>query len=135
MSAHYPKQRAWVNAIVASAFRRLLNLGLATTNRTQSGLRADDAFFVCSLTTGHWKRRQGVRQMSEKERVGITPKSWTAQRHHGVLHLGKRWYVLSADIDEAGTARGVRLDGPYADHDTAEAQVERHHEEPFPRED
>jgi len=42
--------------------------------------------------------------MSEKERVGITPKSWTAQRHHGVLHLGKRWYVLSADIDEAGTA-------------------------------
>jgi len=32
--------------------------------------------------------------MSEKERVGITPKSWTGQRHHGVLHLGKRWYVL-----------------------------------------
>jgi hypothetical protein len=54
-----------------------------------------------------------VQHVSEKERVGITPKSWTAQRHHGVLHLGKRWYVLSADIDEAGTARGVRLDGPY----------------------
>jgi hypothetical protein len=70
--------------------------------------------------------------MSEKERVGITPKSWTGRRHHGVLHLGKRWYVLSADIDNAGTARGVRLDGPYADHETAEAQVERHHEEPFP---
>lgn len=49
-----------------------------------------------------------------------------------VLHLGKRWYVLSADIDEAGTARGVRLDGPYADHETAEAQVELHHEEPLP---
>ena len=73
--------------------------------------------------------------MSEKERVGITPKSWTAQRHHGVLHLGKRWYVLSADIDEAGTAKGVRLDGPYPDHETAEAQVERHHAEPFPHED
>src|SRR5216683_1086302 len=57
--------------------------------------------------------------MSEKERVGITPKSWTGQRHHGVLHLGKRWYVLSADIDDTGTARGVRLDGPYDDHATA----------------
>jgi hypothetical protein len=73
--------------------------------------------------------------VSEKERVGITPKSWTAQRHHGVLHLGKRWYVLSADIDDAGAAKGVRLDGPYADHETAETQIERHHEEPFPGED
>ena len=73
--------------------------------------------------------------MSERERVGITPKSWSAERHHGVLHLGKRWYVLSADIDEAGNARGVRLDGPYADHETAEAQVEQHHAEPFPPED
>ncbi len=63
--------------------------------------------------------------MSERERVGITPKSWTSQRHHGVLHLGKRWYVLTADIDDAGTARGVRLDGPYADHETAEAMAER----------
>jgi hypothetical protein len=52
-----------------------------------------------------------------------------------VLHLGKRWYVLSADIDEAGTALGVRLDGPYTDHETAEAQVERHQAEPFPPED
>jgi hypothetical protein len=52
-----------------------------------------------------------------------------------VLHLGKRWYVLSADFDEAGTARGVRLDGPYADHETAEAQVDRHNVEPFLRED
>ena len=69
--------------------------------------------------------------MSEEERVGITPKSWTAQLHHGVLHLGKRWYVLSADIDDAGAVRGVRLDGPYADHETAKAQVERHQEEPF----
>jgi hypothetical protein len=73
--------------------------------------------------------------MAEKERVGITPKSWTGQLHHGVLHLGKRWYVLSADIDEAGTARGVRLDGPYDDHASAEAQVEKHHVEPFLPED
>ena len=73
--------------------------------------------------------------MSENERVGITPRSWTAQRHHGVLHLGKRWYVLSADIDEAGTARGVRLDGPYDDHETAEAQVKGASQEPFPPED
>jgi hypothetical protein len=29
----------------------------------------------------------------------------------------------------------VRLDGPYADHETAEAQVQRHHTEPFPLED
>jgi hypothetical protein len=29
----------------------------------------------------------------------------------------------------------VRLDGPYADHETAEAQVEQHHTEPFPPED
>lgn len=68
---------------------------------------------------------KGALDMSETERVGITPKSWTAQRHHGVLHLGKRWYVLTADIDEAGIARGVRLDGPYADHETAEAEVEK----------
>ena len=73
--------------------------------------------------------------MTEKERVGITPKSWTAQQHHGVLHLGKRWYVLSADLDDAGAVRGVRLDGPYADHQSAEAQVEQRHEEPFRRED
>jgi hypothetical protein len=73
--------------------------------------------------------------MSEEQRVGITPKSWTGQRHHGVLHLGKRWYVLSADLDAAGTAKGVRLDGPYDDHETAEAQVEKLHVEPFPPED
>jgi hypothetical protein len=51
------------------------------------------------------------------------------------LHLGKRWYVLSADFDEAGTARGVRLDGPYPDHESAEAQVDPQHREPFPPED
>jgi len=51
------------------------------------------------------------------------------------LHLGKRWYVVSADIDEDGTAKGVRLDGPYDDHATAEAQVERKRVEPFPPED
>jgi len=38
---------------------------------------------------------------------------------------GKRWYVVTADIDEAGIARGVRLDGPYADHETAEAKIEK----------
>jgi hypothetical protein len=43
-----------------------------------------------------------------------------------VLHLGKHWYVLTADIDDAGIARGVRLDGPYADHETAEAKVQTH---------
>ncbi len=68
--------------------------------------------------------------MSESERVGITPKSWTAQRHQGVLHLGKRWYVISADIDDAGAAQGVRLDGPYEDHETAEAAVERKRNQP-----
>jgi hypothetical protein len=68
--------------------------------------------------------------MSETERVGITPRSWSAERHHGVLHLGKRWYVLSADIDEAGTAKGVRLDGPYADHEAAEAEVAKHQSRP-----
>ena len=68
--------------------------------------------------------------MPETERVGITPKSWTSQRHHGVLHLGKRWYVLSADIDDAGVARGVRLDGPYRDHETAEAAIERNRNQP-----
>ena len=45
--------------------------------------------------------------------------------HRGVLHLGKRWYVISAEIDEHGHADGVRLDGPYADHDSAEAQARR----------
>ena len=63
--------------------------------------------------------------MSETERVGITPKSWTGQRHHGVLHLGKRWYVVSAELDEGGRAEGVRLDGPYPDHASAEAQASR----------
>ena len=67
--------------------------------------------------------------MSESERVGITPKSWTAERHQGVLHLGKRWYVVSADIDESGTVQGVRLDGPYEDHDVAEAAVEKNREQ------
>lgn len=61
----------------------------------------------------------------ESERVGITPKSWTAELHHGVLHLGKRWYVVSAEIDSAGRPEGVRLDGPYADHDTAENAAQR----------
>jgi hypothetical protein len=52
--------------------------------------------------------------MYQTERAGITRKSWTAQRHRGVLHLGKRWYVVTADIDEAAIGRGVRLDGPKA---------------------
>jgi len=45
--------------------------------------------------------------------------------HHGVLHLGKRWYVVSAELDENGQAEGVRLDGPYPDHASAEAQTRR----------
>jgi hypothetical protein len=59
------------------------------------------------------------------DRVGITPKSWTAELHHGVLHLGKRWYAVSAEIDAAGRPEGVRLDGPYADRDTAESAALR----------
>jgi len=59
------------------------------------------------------------------DRVGITPKSWTAGLQHGVLHLGKRWYVVSAELDEGGGAEGVRLDGPYPDHASAEAQASR----------
>jgi hypothetical protein len=43
--------------------------------------------------------------------------------HHGVLHLGKRWYVVSAEIDERGGAEGVRLDGPYPDREAAEARA------------
>lgn len=60
-----------------------------------------------------------------EDRVGITPKSWSAQLHRGVLHLGKRWYVVSAEIDEHGHAEGVRLDGPFADHEAAEARARR----------
>lgn len=59
------------------------------------------------------------------ERIGITPKSWTAKLHHGVLHLGKRWYVVSAELDEHGQAEGVRLDGPYPDREAAESQAQR----------
>jgi len=58
-------------------------------------------------------------------RVGITPKSWTAKLHHGVLHLGKRWFVVSAELDERGDADGVRLDGPYPDRPAAEKQARR----------
>lgn len=64
------------------------------------------------------------------ERVGITPRSWTAEFHHGVLHLGKRWYVVSAELDEHGLAHGVRLDGPYTDRDAAEAQARRMQDDP-----
>ena len=63
--------------------------------------------------------------MSEGDRVGITPKSWSAESHHGVLHLGKRWYVVSAELDPRGHAEGVRLDGPYPDRDAAESQARR----------
>jgi hypothetical protein len=59
--------------------------------------------------------------MSEGDRVGITPKSWTGELHHGVLHLGKRWYVVSAELDASGRPEGVRLDGPYEDHGAAES--------------
>ena len=67
--------------------------------------------------------------MSETKRVGITPKSWTTQLHRGVMHLGKRWYVVRAEINEAGHAEGVRLDGPYPDHETATAEVDRQQRE------
>jgi hypothetical protein len=63
--------------------------------------------------------------MSEGDRVGITPKSWTAELHHGVLHLGKRWYVVSAELDGEGRAEGVRLDGPYPDRTSAESAAQR----------
>jgi hypothetical protein len=68
--------------------------------------------------------------VGDGDRVGITPKSWTAAMHHGVLHLGKRWYVVSAELDEQGRAGGVRLDGPYPDHDSAEAQARRMQDKP-----
>ena len=68
--------------------------------------------------------------MAEGNRVGITPKSWTAESHHGVLHLGKRWYVVSAELDQGGRAEGVRLDGPYPDHASAEAQARRMQDSP-----
>lgn len=58
-----------------------------------------------------------------EQRAGITPKSWTGELQHGVLHLGKRWYVVSAEIDERGRAEGVRLDGPFADRDAADAHA------------
>lgn len=62
----------------------------------------------------------------DSARIGITPKSWTSELHHGVLHLGKRWYVVSAEIDEQGRGiGGVRLDGPYPDKAAAEAQAGR----------
>lgn len=64
------------------------------------------------------------------DRVGITPKSWSHETggaaHHGVMHLGKRWYVVSAELDADGRAEGVRLDGPFPDHETAEAKARRH---------
>jgi len=68
--------------------------------------------------------------LSETERVGITPKSWTSEFQYGVLHLGKRWYVVTADIDDVGNASGVRLDGPYADRSTAEAEIEKRRTRP-----
>ncbi len=70
--------------------------------------------------------------MGEGERVGITPRSWTetGAAHHGVLHLGKRWYVVSAELDEQGRAHGVRLDGPYPDHDSAESEARRMKDHP-----
>lgn len=57
------------------------------------------------------------------DRVGITPKSWTTNTHHGILHLGKRWYVVSAQLDEDGHAEGVRLDGPFENEAAAAANA------------
>lgn len=62
--------------------------------------------------------------MADGERHGVTPKSWTGELHHGVMHLGKRWYVVSAEFNEQGDAHGVRLDGPYPDHAAALAASE-----------
>ncbi len=42
--------------------------------------------------------------MADEDRVGITPKSWTEELHRGVMHLGKRWYVVSGHILEGGRA-------------------------------
>ncbi len=53
-------------------------------------------------------------------RTGMTPKSWTEGTHQGVLHLGNRWYLVSATLDAAGIATGVRLDGPYPSREEAE---------------
>ncbi len=49
--------------------------------------------------------------------------------HHGILHLGKRWYVVSAQLDEEGHAEGVRLDGPFENEAAAEAKA-RQSEDP-----
>lgn len=57
------------------------------------------------------------------ERLGITPKSWTTDTHHGILHLGKRWYVVSAQLDAEGHAEGVRLDGPFESEAAAAARA------------
>lgn len=56
--------------------------------------------------------------------MGTTPKSWTHELHRGVLHLGKRWYVVSARVDADGQMDGVRLDGPFIDHAAATEQLE-----------
>ena len=73
-------------------------------------------------------------------RIGITPKSWSSspppltvgqvQRafgdrrshlpHYGVLHLGKRWYLLAASFD--GTTAGPLLIGPFLSRSLAEAE-------------
>src|SRR2546428_766374 len=45
--------------------------------------------------------------MAESGRVGITPKSWTAQLHRGVMHLGKRWYVISAFVIKGEDVRWI----------------------------
>ena len=60
-------------------------------------------------------------------RTGITPKSWTEGTHQGVLHLGDRWYRVSATLDAAGIVSGVRLDGPYASRKESEATKGRRH--------
>ncbi len=40
----------------------------------------------------------------------ITPKSWT-EAHQGLLHLGRRWYVVSATLDAAGIVSRVLWEG------------------------
>lgn len=102
--------------------------GIATCLNLEVGRRERGSFYPrCRLGGAAIFAPEpgGMFEMSETRRVGITPKSWTGELHNGVMHLGKRWYVVSAEIDESGLATGVRLDGPYPDHATAAAEIDR----------
>ncbi len=55
----------------------------------------------------------------------VTPKSWKEGTHQGLLHLGRRWYVVSATLGAAGIVSRVWLDGPYTSRKAAEAVKSR----------